>query len=123
MQSNFIKITFWYGCSPARLLHIFRTPFLKNTAGGLLLKTAGKKNFTSPKMSKTEVPHLARYQYSFDSDPLKIQQIITGKSLTFLLISCYFQLKAMTKIITHYQRQRRNFGCLFCLHFFKIRSY
>ena len=26
------------GCSPVSLLHIFRTPFLKNTSGGLLLK-------------------------------------------------------------------------------------
>ena len=49
MQSNFIKITFWHGCSPGKLLHIFRTPFLNNTAGGLLLNTAEKKSFTSPK--------------------------------------------------------------------------
>ena len=26
-----------YGCSPVNLLHIFRTPFPKNTSGGLLL--------------------------------------------------------------------------------------
>ena len=34
---NFIEITLWSGCSPANLLHIFRTPFPKNTYGGLLL--------------------------------------------------------------------------------------
>ena len=34
---NFIKITLWYGYSPVNLLHIFRTPLLKNTSGGLLL--------------------------------------------------------------------------------------
>ena len=34
---NFIEITLWHGCSPVNLLHIFRTPFLKNTSGGLLL--------------------------------------------------------------------------------------
>ena len=37
---NFIKITLWYGCSPVNLLHIFRTPFLKNTSGRLLLQIA-----------------------------------------------------------------------------------
>ena len=37
LQSNFIEITLQYGCSPVNLLHIFRTPFLKNTSGGLLL--------------------------------------------------------------------------------------
>ena len=34
---NFIEITLRYGCSPVNLLHIFRTPFYKNTSGGLLL--------------------------------------------------------------------------------------
>ena len=36
-QSNFIEITLRQGCSPVHLLHIFRTPFHKNTSGGLLL--------------------------------------------------------------------------------------
>ena len=36
-QSNFIEITLHHGCSPVNLLHIFRTPFPKNTYGGLLL--------------------------------------------------------------------------------------
>ena len=34
---NFIEISFHHGCSAVNLLHIFRTPFLKNTSGGLLL--------------------------------------------------------------------------------------
>ena len=38
-QSNFIEIILWYGCSPVNLLYIFRTRFLKNTSGWLLLKT------------------------------------------------------------------------------------
>ena len=37
-QSNFIEIALWHGCSFVNLLHIFRTPFPKNTSGGLLLK-------------------------------------------------------------------------------------
>ena len=30
---NFIEITLQHGCSPVNLLHIFRTAFLKNSAG------------------------------------------------------------------------------------------
>ena len=36
MQTNFIEISLRHGCSPVNLLHIFRTPFLKNTSGRLL---------------------------------------------------------------------------------------
>ena len=32
-----IEITLWHACSPVNLLHIFRTPFSKNTSGWLLL--------------------------------------------------------------------------------------
>ena len=35
---NFIEIALRHGCSPINLLHIFRTPFPKNTSGRLLLK-------------------------------------------------------------------------------------
>ena len=34
---NFIEITLRHGCSPIHLLHIFRTPFLKNTSEWMLL--------------------------------------------------------------------------------------
>ena len=37
LQSNFIDITFWHGCSPDNLLHILRTSFPRNTSGWLLL--------------------------------------------------------------------------------------
>ena len=30
-------ISLWHGCSPVNLLHIFRTVFLKNSSGGLLV--------------------------------------------------------------------------------------
>ena len=38
LQSNFIEITLQHGCSPANLLHLFRTRFLENTSGQLLLQ-------------------------------------------------------------------------------------
>ena len=34
---NFIKIILQQGCSLVSLVHIFRTPFYKNTSGGLFL--------------------------------------------------------------------------------------
>ena len=37
LHSNFIEISLRHGCS-VNLLHILRTPFLKNTSGWLLLK-------------------------------------------------------------------------------------
>ena len=37
IKLQFIEITLQHGCSLANLLHIFRTPFLKNTSCGLLL--------------------------------------------------------------------------------------
>ena len=37
LQSNFIEIALWHGCS-VNLLHIFRTPFHRNTSRWLLLK-------------------------------------------------------------------------------------
>ena len=40
LQSKFIEITLRHGCSPVNLLHIFRTPFIKNTSGLLLLHFA-----------------------------------------------------------------------------------
>ena len=37
LQSNFLEIALRYGWSPVNLLHIFRTPFPRNTSGWLLL--------------------------------------------------------------------------------------
>ena len=34
---NKVEIALRHGCSPVNLLHVFRTPFLKNTSGWLLL--------------------------------------------------------------------------------------
>ena len=43
LQSNFIEITLRHWCSPVYLLHIFRTPFFKNTSGELFLKICDRK--------------------------------------------------------------------------------
>ena len=44
LQSSFIEVALPHGCSPVNLLHIFRTPFSKNTSGRLLLKLVGIHN-------------------------------------------------------------------------------
>ena len=38
LQRNSIRIKLRHGCSPVNLLHIFRTPFSKNSSGWQLLK-------------------------------------------------------------------------------------
>ena len=40
---NFIEIAFQHGCFAVNLLHFFRTLFLKNTSGRLLLYQATNK--------------------------------------------------------------------------------
>ena len=42
---NFIEITFRHGCSPVNLQHIFRTPFLNDTSGTLLLRNVIIMNY------------------------------------------------------------------------------
>ena len=37
LQSNFIEIVLRHGCSLVNIQHIFRTPFLKDASGGVLL--------------------------------------------------------------------------------------
>ena len=46
---RFIEITLCHGCSPVNLLHIFRTPFLKNTSEWLLLILLEEINAASSK--------------------------------------------------------------------------
>ena len=45
LQVNFFEITLRYGCFLVNWLHVFRTPFLKNTPGWLLLKFKGNAQF------------------------------------------------------------------------------
>ena len=49
LQSNFIEIKFWHGCSPVNLLHIFRKPFSQNTSKRLLLRYRPICNFVKKK--------------------------------------------------------------------------
>ena len=44
LQSNFIEIEHRHGCSSVNLLHIFRTPFIKNTYGWQLLNNLSSRH-------------------------------------------------------------------------------
>ena len=46
LLGTFIKIALQHGCSPVNLLHIFRTPFHRNTYGWLLLSLWKPSFFT-----------------------------------------------------------------------------
>ena len=45
MQSNLIEITLRHGCSPVNLLHIFKTPFPRNTSWWLPLNIFKTRRF------------------------------------------------------------------------------
>ena len=63
-----IEITLWHVCSPVNLLHIFRTPFYKNTSGSLLLKlllhNTNKQTFNDKAVT---VRCLVQYRQIFSS--------------------------------------------------------
>ena len=59
LQSNFIEIALRHGCSPVNLLHIFRTPFPKNTSEGLLL----------------EIPNLALILHTVRKRSIRMMQV------------------------------------------------
>ena len=56
----FIEITRQHGCSRVNLLHIFRTPFPKNTSGGLLLEFECRTPYTGSLSDK----YLQTYGYN-----------------------------------------------------------
>ena len=50
---NFMEIGLRHGCSPVNVLHIFRTTFLKNASGWLLLNIRINKNIIQNNNSKS----------------------------------------------------------------------
>ena len=65
MQSNFIEIALRHGCSLVNLLHIFRTPFSKNTFGriflNIILSSADElwRSFTDNRKNNIQILGLA----------------------------------------------------------------
>ena len=63
-----ISNKFRHGYSPVNLLHIFRTPFGKNTSGWLLLAFISLK-LTLSEFTKTSLSHNLRLGHTFPKIP------------------------------------------------------
>ena len=72
---NFIEIILPHGCSPVNLLHIFRTPFPKNTSERLLLSVGGMP------YSRSNIPFKMFYS-TYESEILGTIRTTSSK-LTF----------------------------------------
>ena len=66
LQSNFIKITFWHGCSPVNLL---QTPFTKNTFGRLLLYVSLRRTYQELTGDFNEILLRTLTKYSLENIP------------------------------------------------------
>ena len=64
LQSNFIEIALRQGCSPVNLLHIFRTPFPRNTSEGLLLHSHESFNIKGFQFLQPHLIYAANYPKS-----------------------------------------------------------
>ena len=98
VASNFIGITFRHGCSPADLLHIFRTPLLKDTSGWLLLTTLTR--------------HLcpcSLTQTNYEENRCGYFWLSTENVVIYLMIlSCHANLKATEQRIFLYDWKNRS---------------
>ena len=75
---NFTEITPWHGCSPANLLHVFRTSFPKNPSGRPLL-------YYNQNLVSCNMQTLASSE-SFSSKVLHL--VLLFKVLHLLLLFC-----------------------------------
>ena len=76
---DFIEITLRHGCSPVNLLHIFGTPFTKNTSGWLLLYLS-RKHFLFHKIIQGLLPsYLQTYHDAASEGAYLIRSITENK--------------------------------------------
>ena len=100
--SNFIEIPLRHGCSPVNLLHIFRTPFRKNTAGGLLLNidVTNINNYSSTAGISSDFILYAKITKILKSFE-KIVEIMHGLIFVFIEAAIHIFLKtSITEIVS-----------------------
>ena len=86
LQGNFIEIALRHECSPVNFQHIFRTPFLKNTSGQLLLKYNSlytTKLFTRNKISGPKY-YISKCNFEIDVDIFLAKYIFILKNNMYL---------------------------------------
>ena len=89
LPSNFIEITLWHGCSPVNLLHIFRTPFCRNTSEWLPLFFI-KKNSQGSRLVKTDVWWQNLALGKFQNLIGKVIFVCPGKAFTIYEPNCTY---------------------------------
>ena len=86
-KCDFNKVALRHGCSPVNLLHIFRTLFLKNTSGRLLLSVA--------KVLNTPVLTIIQYYIIMNIDSVSINILLS-------------QTKPMSIVLTQRKSKSKN---------------
>ena len=86
---NFVEITLWHGCSPVNLLHIFRTPFCRNTSEWLPLFFI-KKNSQGSCLVKTDVWWQNLALGKFQNLIGKVIFVCPGKAFTIYEPNCTY---------------------------------
>ena len=99
---NFIVITLQHGCYPVNLLHIFRTTFLKNKSGRLLLerKRSNFQNKNKHPLKVCEVD-LDKTPASVTNDYAIIAKLLSAVEFLLLGVSLKM-LRGGSKMITCY---------------------
>ena len=89
---NFIEVALWHGCFPVNLLHIFRTPFSKDTPGQQLLLLSGIQGIL--KICDKHILQVSRTWCVMNIlNKINIGHVFTGRSKRMLknrLIYCSF---------------------------------
>ena len=99
MLCNFIEIELRHGCSPVNLLHIFRTPFPRNTSGWLLLKIEWCCFIAQERRISLWMFRSSRPEMSCKKSVLKNFGKFTGKHLcqSLFLVKCQAGLQLNQK--------------------------
>ena len=104
-----IKIALRHGCSPVNLEHIFRTPFPKNTSGGLLLFLVFSQRLTQKSLKLITIPvfilrFLLNLFFNFDLVIISFFKFLVIKTLlcrSIFIFRCACLFKTFKKAFSY----------------------